>query len=154
MAAYGFRFAFPDVQDALAAAIALKMADGVPVSVGYPRGGVQEEHVWIDGSVDVDMPRHLTGYASRDEECRLSVRILVSLTAEDMVDARDAAVELAHRVEDAMAADRTLGGLVTNLRTVGAVGEEAIPEERTRQYGITLTVGFAATAAADTVPAP
>jgi len=53
------------------------------------------------------------------------------------------ALALAGVVEDALAADRTLGGVVDRAEVTHSKGQEAIPEEHKHEFGITLTVSWA-----------
>ena len=141
----GFRPRFPQVQDALGQAIADALAllpDKVGCSVGYPRGGAAERQVWVDGEVNARHPFHTSGGAVRGEEGRIPVRILVTLTAEDMSEPRDVAVTLAGVVEDVLEDDRTLGALVESAFVIATSATEAILDETTRQYDLTLTVEY------------
>ena len=65
-----------------------------------------------------------------------------------MLDPQTDALALAGAVEDALAADRTLGGAVDRCEVTHSKGQEAIPEEHTHAFGITLTVSWAGCAVA------
>ena len=147
----GFDFLFPlvcdEFGDELEAALSL-LPEEVACSVGYPVGGVQDKHVWVSGTVPATHPFYTSGFETRGEKGRLSVHIVVTKFTEDMVEVRDEAVALARVVEDTLAVDRTLGGLVDQAFVVASDGQEAIPSERQRQYGITLTVEYEGSVAA------
>jgi hypothetical protein len=148
----GFRPLFAQVQDYLAAAVSAELAalpDEVACDLGYPAGGIQDRHVWVAGALEAAHPFHLSGFAQRGEDALVQVHILVTMTSDAMAEPRDEALALAGVVEDVLAEDRTLGGLVDSAAVVGTNGEEAIPEERTRQYGITLRIAYSAGVAPD-----
>lgn len=140
-----FRLLVDSVQVALAGAIASRLAGlGVPSGIGYPVGGPQEEHVWVAADFDVALPRRTSGGFNRDEDGTVKVRILVTRTTDDPLDPLARALLLEAAVEDAVGADPTLGGLVLEAKVASVQGEEAIAEDRRRQYGITVTVAYAA----------
>ena len=148
----GFRPLFAQVQDYLAEAISAELAalpDEVASSLGYPAGGFQDRQVWVSGAVEAAQPYHLSGFGQRAEEGEVRVQILVTMTSDSMAEPRDEAIALAGVVEDVLAEDRTLGGLVDSASVAGTTGEEGIPEERTRQYGITLRVAYSGSVALD-----
>lgn len=141
-----FRLLADAVQDAVAAAIdAGTRPLGCPCGVGYPTGGVPEQAVWVAADFDAAFPRRTSGGFNRDEVAELRVRVLVTMTTDDPRLPRARALELEAAVEDALALDPTLGGLVMEARVSGVSGEEAIPEERKRQYGLTVAVAYSAT---------
>jgi hypothetical protein len=148
----GFRPLFPQIQDYLAAALSAALA-ALPAEVacdlGYPAGGVADRHVWVAGAVEAAHPFYTSGFGQRGEDATLRVHIVVTMTSDAAAEPRDEAVALAGVVEDVLAKDRTLGGLVDSAAVAGTNGEEAIPEERTRQYGITLQVAYSASAGLD-----
>ena len=139
-----FRVLLPDVQDALDAAIAAAAA-GVPRSVGYPAGGPAAEQIWVGGEFEADTSRALSGAGQRGEVAVLEVRVVVTRTTDRYAEVRDRALAIAASVEGALLADPTLGGLVERLEVLTVKGAEAVPDERTRQYGVTLSVRYHAT---------
>jgi hypothetical protein len=144
-----FRLLVDSVQAALAGAIASRLAGlGVPSGIGYPVGGPKEEHVWVAADFDVALPRRTSGGFSRDEDGTVKVRILVTKTTDDPLDPLARALVLEAAVEDAVGADPTLEGLMLEAKVASVQGEEAIAEDRRRQYGITVTVAYAAAVAA------
>jgi len=145
----GFRPLFADVQNRLGGDIAaalLALPGEVACSVGYPAGGIADRQVWLSGEVHVQHPLHTSGFALRGEQATLLVHILVTMTSDTMTEPRDEAIDLAGVIEDVLAEDRTLGGLVDSVFVAAADGEEGIPEERTRQYGLTLQIAYDGTA--------
>lgn len=142
-----FRILTARVQDALAAAIQTRLPAGVAFAVGYPAGGVQDRHVWVIGDFSTALPWYVSGMAQRGEEGQVQVKVISTETTELMTDPRDDALAIAAAVEDAVTADPTLGGLVDEAHVLSIAGQEAIPEERRRQMGLTITVGYTASAA-------
>lgn len=144
----GFVPAAPAVQDALVAAIAAAVEDGTEVSLGYPTGGLAAEQIWVVGDCDVQVSLEVSGYEQRQEDGALEVRVAVLLSEVEFAPARDRAFALYRLVESVLAADRTLGGIVDRCSVSAYKGQEAIPDEHQRQYGITVTVTWAGTALA------
>lgn len=141
-----FRLLADAVQDAVATAIDAKTRPlGSPCGVGYPAGGVPEQAVWVAAGFEASFPRRTSGGFNRDEAGELKVRVVVTTTADDPTLPREKALALEAAVEDAVAFDPTLGGVVMEARVTGVSGEEAIPEERKRQYGLTVAVAYSAT---------
>lgn len=136
--------AFPDFQDALLSVIDAAVTD-CPVTLGWPAGGLESDHVWIAGAGTVTPHDPLSTLTQRDETLTCEVRIITDYTASDYTTSRDRAFEIAEDVEDAIAAAPTLGDVVTYCVVSGIRVGEAIPDERTRQVGITLTVTAEAT---------
>lgn len=136
----------PDAQDALKAVLAAELAEGTPLGIGYPVGGYQApDHVVIKAGFDAENTREISGGAQRDESGEIAVDVVKTLSTEDVAEVRDGARELAEIVERVLSADPTLGGVVKRARVVRHVGREAIPNERTRQYGIELVIEYTAT---------
>ena len=130
--------AYPDFQDALYTVVAA--ATTTPVSLGYPAGGLRKEHVWIAGNGSVSLADGVSGYGQRDETMTTEIRVKVDKLASEFTAARDLAFAITSDIEDAIAADVTLGNTVDFARVTQVDVDEAIPDERTRQVGITLTV--------------
>jgi hypothetical protein len=141
----GFLVQAAAVQDALSAVIVAELPDGVPCSVGYPAGGLQAEHIWISGEFDATLPRYVSGGFQRDETGEVEVRISVVWSAADMAGPRDRALELSQIVEDAVSMDPTLGGVVEEAHVASARGNEAAPDEHSRQYGLSMRVAYQTT---------
>lgn len=144
----GYRMLAPAVQAALLEAIAAAAPDSTSVSLGYPPGGLAAEQVWVEGDFDFDVSLETTGWTQREEDGTTEVRIAVTQTTDTFLDPQGRALELAGVVEDCLAADRTLGGVVDRCAVSKGKGQEAIPEEHTHQFGITLTITWAGTATA------
>jgi len=139
----GYDYVGPDVQDYLAAQLALdSQLSEVPVCVGYPAGGLQSRHVWIRGDMDLTFPRRTSGGRVRDEDGAVTVRVWIEKTSDSTVDVRDEAAAIAKRVEVVVAADPTFGGLVKDGHVASAKGQEGVAGNVKRQYGIELTVRY------------
>ena len=130
--------AYPDFQDALYTVCA--GATDTPVSLGYPAGGLKKAHVWIAGNGSVTLSEGVSGYSQRDEFMTTEIRVKVEKLASEYTAARDLAFAITSDIEDAIAADITLGGVVAFATVTQVNVDEAIPDERTRQVGVTLTV--------------
>ncbi len=128
------------VQGALLAAIAARSPATTQVSLGYPAGGFGAENIWIPVDFDSTVPWVTSGWTQRGEDSTVEVRIAVKQTTSASTDCRDRALLLAGCVEDAIAADRTLGGIIDGCEVSAIKGQEAIPDEHERQYGVTLAV--------------
>ena len=139
----GLRSLAPAVQAALQAAIAPRLPADTQLSLGYPVGGLADKQVWVVGDFDSTSPWATTGWTQRAEEGTTDVRVAVLLSTNSFTDVQAACMTLAGCVEDAVAADRTLGGVVDRAEVSAIKGQEAIPEENRRQYGVTLTVSWA-----------
>lgn len=129
------------VQDAVARVVAAAL-EGVPVDVGYPPGGPQADHVWVSGDADCRYQELDSVPAHRTEHGTVRVHVLCTRIARTLDVARDECLSLAARVEQAIAADLTLGGAVDWSRVESVEGKEGAADERTRQYGVTLTVAY------------
>ena len=144
----GFRTIVPQVQAALLAAITPLLPTTTSISLGYPAGGLAVEQVWLCGDFDSEIAWATTGWKQREEDSTCEVRVSVVQTTPDFLAPQAQALLLAGCVEDALALDRTLGGIVDRAEVTHGKGQEAIPEESKRQYGITLTVSWAGVAVA------
>ena len=139
----GFRTIVPAVQAALTAAISAAAPSDTVVSLGYPPGGLAAKAIWVSADFDMDVAWATTGWKAREEDATVEVRIAVSKAAGTVLDPQADALALAGVVEDALAADRTLGGVVDRAEVTHSKGQEAIPEEHKHEFGITLTVSWA-----------
>jgi hypothetical protein len=144
----GFRTLTPAVQGALYGALAGAADGDVQVSLGYPAGGLAAEQIWVPVDFDSTIAWATTGWTQREEDGEVEVRIAVLLGTDDPLAPQARALVLAGLVEDALAADRTLGGLVDRAEVSALKGQEAIPDEHQRQYGVTVTVAWAGEATA------
>lgn len=134
-----------NVQEYLGSAIAAELPAGVSSSVGYPAGGPEAEHVWIEGGFAALLPRRISGGAARDEEATITVRCVATVSGGEFGPARNRALEFAGAVEDVLVSDPTLGGLVAEAHVAEIDGQDAIPDESSRQYGVTLRIAYRAT---------
>lgn len=130
--------AYPDFQDALTTIV--DAGTTTTVTLGWPAGGYESEHVVIAGEGEITPSEGVSGYSQRDEVMTCEVRVKVDYTTSDYTTARDRAFAISDEVEAAITADVTLGGVVTFARVTHIRVDEAIPDERTRTVGIALTV--------------
>jgi len=144
----GFRALAPQVMDALGVAIAATAPSAANVSVGYPAGGLADQQIWVAGDFEAAIAWATTGWQQRAEETDCKVRCSVLQSTNVFADVRDACTALVNAVEDALGADRTLGGLVDRCEVTASRGQEAIPDEHQRSYGVELTVSWAGEATA------
>lgn len=139
----GFRTLVKEAQDQLKTQIEAQTPTGVPVSLGYPAGGVQAPaHIIIEGGVQITLPYVISGGALRDENTALQVQCIVTVTTDQYTVARDAALVLAGYVEDAVTADPTLNGLVAYAGVTAIELRESVPDESTRQVSARLTISY------------
>ena len=144
----GFALQAAAVQDALAELLAERLAsEGVASCVGYPAGGPNDEHVWVEGGFRAALTRRTSGGGSRLESAKLAVKVLVTKAADDVAPLRDRALVLAAIVEDAVTDNERLGGLVERIWVDDAEADEGIlpPPDTRRQYGLTLHVAYEVT---------
>lgn len=140
----------PEVQKRLALAISAELPEDVPCALGYPPRGLQIEHVWISGDFTSEITRETSGYTARDESGTVNVRILMRWPADEYETPAGRAFELEECIERAVARDRTLDGLIYDLDVVRVDGQEAIPDETTREVGLTVAVRYRGTSPAET----
>lgn len=144
----GFVVAAPAVKHAIHAAIDAEVEtshEDVPVSYGYPTGGLQPEHIWIGGAFNAATPRYVSGGLQRDEAGEVEVFVSVVWRDPDMTEAEDRAVVLSQLVEDAVSTDPTLGGTVQEAHVAGVQGDVATPDDHSLQYGLVLKVAYQTT---------
>ena len=142
-----FRLGLAAAQDAVHAAVAAELPEDVPCDLGWPHGGPRELHVWVDVGFEAEMNAYLSGGRLRDEDGLVRVRVLASSREQEPAQLRDEALELVGYVEDAVAADPTLGGRVQHARVVKVEGQYGIAEKR-REYGATVSVAYSLAASA------
>lgn len=131
-----------DAQDALLAALegSATLAK-VTKGLGAP-GKFEREHVWISGEVDDwTLNYRQSGLVARDEDFGLRIHVLVTRTGVKYADSRARVIELGQAVEDAIAADYTLGGAVM-LATIerNTIDESTGGDGRTRSILLTINV--------------
>jgi hypothetical protein len=136
----GFRTLAPQIQLALQDAVTALLPPGVRCDLGYPVGGLEEDHVYVGGAFDVRVVRQTSGGGQRGEELDINVRTICSRSTEDFLEVQSGALALAGDVEDAVSADPTLGGICDNAYVSAIEGSEALPDEATRQYLVVVTV--------------
>ena len=126
------------IQDALKTAINAQ-TPGVTVTIGYPTGGPADEHIWISGEPHVVIDNNVSTLKQRDETVELDVFIQAVGMTNDYTVKRDRALVLAKELEDALTADRTLGGIVNEAVTTDYQFHELV-EDRKRGQGLVIHV--------------
>jgi hypothetical protein len=114
----------------------------VPVSLGYPIGGPDAEHVWVVGDLDAAFSRRTSGGGMRDESGTLTVKILVTRRCEEFATVRDRAGEILDVIEAAISSDPLMGGAVYNAELVAAKGSEGVTKDGERQFGLDLSITY------------
>ncbi len=134
---------WPDAQDALKAALDARPGlTGVPVTVGYPAGGPNVEHIWIAGQVtDWTREWETTAVANAPirEEFTLELYVVVSRRVRTFEEVRVRLLAILDEIEAAVTADFTLGGAVAVATLTGGEIQEGIDDER-RSGGAELRV--------------
>ena len=134
-------------QDALVAAIT-SQSPGCRVSLGAPVPlPMPEEGIWVGVGGRVVADDYMTGACSRSESIEMRVRMWAQKRGGTAKDARDRAAAFLEVVEDALAADRTLGGLCDFAAVTGIQAEDEAVEDNAVWYGIEATVTVDATVA-------
>ena len=132
------------IQDALVTAIAAQT--DVRVSLGYPLKGTRNEDVWVGIDARVTVTDEMTGYCARDESAEVPVFVWVEKTGGTPKATRDRAFELLADIEDALAADRTLGGICDSA-SVGSFDPDYSYTEKSVQVGIAVRITVDSTVA-------
>ena len=126
-------------QDALKTLLAARAGlANVPLDLGFPPGGPQDEHVWISGRVDdwdreyvTTGPNTGADAALRREDFVLKVIIVVSWRTTSYVEARDRALALQAEVERCVLSNPTLSDSVFQCELAGgSIGEGVSPDLR------------------------
>lgn len=141
-----------DAQDALLATIrAATFPDRhITTSLGRP-ATLETDAVWVGGEVDTwNSQYRVSGLVAKDEEFTLRVYVY-AVKLGGYEDARNRVRALSEVVEDALAADPTLGGTVM-LATIerGGMAEAIMDDGRRRQVLLTLYVNCSAFVSATT----
>ena len=139
----GFRVLAPEAQDYLKARIALELPQSVPCDVGFPPGTLEADHVYVGGEWEAELQLPVSGGNQRDEASSIHVRCLATFSTAEYAEARDRALAYAGAVEDAVSDDPSLGGLVEFAWVSRVRCQEAIPSERSRSVGVTVTISYA-----------
>lgn len=142
-----FRVVAPSIQDYLQDRLAARLP-AVACSVGYPAAGPAAEQLWVEGAFSAQLPSVTSGMGGRDETGTLTIRVLVTQTAEAFVPVRDRALEIVGEVEDLLLEDPTINGLAILARVTAVQIAEAHPEEHAVQTGATVTITYTATVSA------
>jgi hypothetical protein len=134
----GFRTKLTDIQDALKTAIE-NQSPGCPVDVGYPTGGRKPKHIWISGEATTTVAGHDSSMGTRQETGTLEVLCVTKKSGASYTTVRDETLALVDKIEDALAADRSLGGLVMSAVVVNGELSEAVDKEW-REVGVVLRI--------------
>lgn len=130
-------------QDWLASALSDTLGRiSVPVSLGYPIGGPDAEHVWVVGDLDAAFSRRTSGGGMRDETGTLTVKILVTRRCEEFATVRDRAGEVLDVIEATLSADPLMGGTVYSASLSAAKGSEGVTKDGERQFGLDLSITY------------
>lgn len=140
------RSAIPAFQDALKTVVRASIPAAVRVTLGYPTGTLEDLDVVLPGETTVEVDAGVSGMRQRDETLRTEVRCWAELITDDYLEARDAALALSNAVDDGVAADPTLGGVVESAHVSEIRMQEGMTDN-TRQCGITLVVTAVVTVA-------
>ena len=125
------------VQDALVTAIAAQT--GCRVSLGYPRKGKLSEDIWVGIDARMSVTDEMTGYCERSESAEVPVFVWVEKTGGTPKATRDRAFALLADIEDALAADRTLGGICEGASVSGFDSDYSYTEKSV-QVGIAVRI--------------
>jgi len=126
----------PAIQDALVAAIDAQT--GCRVSLGYPLKGTLSEDIWVGIDARVSVTDEMTGYCERTESAEVPVFVWVEKPGTPKA-TRDRAFALMEGIEDALAADRTLGGICESASVSGFETDYSYTEKSV-QVGIAATI--------------
>ena len=132
--------AVPAFQDALTAVA--KAADiGAPVTLGPPKDGLLKRHVVIAGKGSAQLSDGVSGYGQRDESLSCEVLVVCNVTGGDYKATRNEVAGIVSNFDDAIAADVTLGGVVSFCRITSIEYDHGLAEDgRTLQVYWVLTV--------------
>lgn len=141
----GYRTTLYPVQDALEAALKTHIPTATAqVSLGFPAGGWKSKTIcYVGAAWNVEVADELTGFGERHEAITGEVRVMAERTTDDYRKARDAVAAVVELVEDALAADRTLGGAVEFI-TVASIETKEGVEKNVRFYAATISVSASA----------
>ena len=130
------------IQDALVTAIAAQT--GCRVSLGYPLKGTLSEDVWVGIDARMSVTDEMTGYCERTESAEVPVFVWVEKTGGTPKATRDRAFALMEDIEDALAADRTLGGICESASVSGFETDYSYTEKSV-QVGIAVRIAVEST---------
>lgn len=141
----GFNTKAFDTQDAIVAA--LRDDPGLAdwqIDFGIPAGRPQEQHIWVDESVDEwTQENATTGIVARNEGFQLAIYIYDKRTGATAEEVRDEVKGAAATISDVIGSAPFLGGIVLFAQIIGATYEGAFadPEGRSREGVLKLTIG-------------
>ncbi len=112
----------------------------IPVDLGYPVGGYQRDHIVIGGRFDIEAELGVSGLQVTDDAYHVEVRIVTTLTTSDFPDVLAEAISRRTALKEALRSNRTLSGTCMQAAVTRSRFEEALPDETSRQIGMTATV--------------
>lgn len=119
----------------------------VPLHIGWPPGGPEPEHIWIQGDVEGwTQEQEVTGdmaTAPREEAFALKVVVHVEQATADFLVVRDRALVFIREIGLALRNSFTVGGSVFEGEISGGEAAEGWTEE-TRSYTVVLKVSILA----------
>lgn len=133
-----------DCQDALYALVdaAVTLDRDGQVTLGNP-ATLSPENVWVSGQVDDwNTDWKVSGLGSKDEDFVLRVSVAVIRLGSDYLGARQRLQEIGQDIEDAIAADPTLGGAAQLAKITSFRLEDSMVDERRRGVGLNFFVSI------------
>ena len=134
-----------DTQDALVAALKAEPAlSEWTIDYGIPAGRPQEQHIWVDETVENwTQDTATTGLVSKNEGFTLALYIYDKRTGATAQELRDEIKAAASIISDVIGSSPFLGGVVLLAQIVGASYEGAFadPEGRSREGVMKLNIG-------------
>jgi len=114
-------------------------AQRIPVTLGSPTT-LEREHIWVPASIeDWTMRPATSGLRNRDENFILPIHIFVDMTTNTYPDVRNRIKAIGLLIEEALAADPQLGGVLM-LATVSAARLEDTYNDADRRRALLLTI--------------
>ena len=130
-----------ELHTALLAAIVAQAPAGTAISDGWPAGAPQDAQLWLAGDVEVaEIEYEVTGLLQHVEQLVVEARIVYRTATDTHDDVAAGAMALSGYVEAAVHNDPTLGGACRFARIAKISGKEAVPDDKTREMGLTVTV--------------
>jgi len=136
----GYTTQLTATQDALKAVIESTVTGDVHVSLGFPSGGWKKKSIcYIAAEWNVEVVDELTAFSQRQEVLTGEIRVMVEMTTREFVKPRDEAFRVVQQIEDALASDRTLSGLVSLVHVTGIATSEGV-DDNTRYFAAAVRV--------------
>lgn len=132
-----------EAQDALFNVLrdSLKLGKYGQVTMGAPVGDLMDDNVWLIGEVDDwNMSYQVSGLAAKDETFTFRVAVACIVTTNDYAPPRDRVQVICRAIENAVAADHTLGGVAELASITSGRVEDSLIGDGKRGVGVVLTV--------------